>query len=325
MHGPEPAAGERLTHADVDLPPGAPLPFVFTPAQAPSPLVVSFPHVGLAWPPMAGPPPAASFAANSDYQVHRLYPDLARAGAASVRAVFSRMAVDLNRAPDDVTPELVPDHPAPRPRGPGERPWHAGLPRRPGLGVVWTRAVGGVDLVRPPLALAHFERRIERLYRPYHRALTELLVRRRRRFGFAILLDAHSMPGDPGADLVLGDRDGRACAPWVREIALCALSGTATGHLTLRRNVPYPGGEIVRALGRPENGVHALQIEVRRGLYMDERRQRLYTPAPACPGLHPRLVPALAALVRALATARPPARASRPTDPRPAAPPTGKP
>ena len=117
----ESAADERLDLHDLDLEPGAELPFTFHPADLWSPLVISFPHVGLEWPgDEPRPRPAVNFARNADLEVDRLYPDAATLGAATVRARYSRLLIDLNRAADDVSAALVPDHPAPRPRQP---PW----------------------------------------------------------------------------------------------------------------------------------------------------------------------------------------------------------
>jgi len=204
-------------------------------------------------------------------------------GAVVVEALFSRLLVDLNRAGDDVSSLLVPDHPAPRPR---RRP---GVParegeiddadhHRPGRGVIWSAALGNVPLLPGPLKFADFRARIDRFHEPYHRALEVLLRRRVERFGYAILLDAHSMPCTVGADLVLGTLGGSSCSPAIERLALDALGAMPTmPHLRVRLNDPYHGGEVVRRCGRPEAGVHALQLEVSRALYMDERTWTLYT------------------------------------------------
>lgn len=263
------AADETLRCADVGLPAGAPLPFEFTPGDVWSPLVISFPHVGLDWP--EGEPqlrPTVNFARNADFAVDCLYPDAAAIGAATVRARYSRLLVDLNRASDDVTADLVPDHPAPRPQQP---PWATGgaAPVH-NRGLIWQTAVGNVQILRAPLAFADLQTRLSRYYDPYHAALVELLARRRARFGFAVLLDAHSMPSSIPGDLVLGTFEGGACSPELERRALAALRGDAPAALRVRLNDPYRGGELVRKFGRPEHGVHALQLEVNRGLYMDE-------------------------------------------------------
>jgi len=267
------AAAETLEAGEVDLAPGDALPFTFTPAAVWSPLVISFPHVGLDWPADdPRPRPAVNFARNADLEVDRLYPDAAALGAATVRARYSRLLIDLNRATDDVSAALVPDHPAPRPRQP---PWAVAGPRTPAVhnrGLIWRTAVGNVQILAGSLSYAELQLRLRRYYDPYHRAIEVLLARRRARFGFAVLLEAHSMPGSVPGDLVLGTFEGGACSPELEARGLAALSAPGPGGVTLsvRLNDPYRGGELVRKFGRPELGVHALQLEVNRALYMDE-------------------------------------------------------
>lgn len=196
-----------------------------------------------------------------------------------MQAVYSRLVVDLNRAADDVSLQLVPDHPAPRPRRTPGSPTEALAPDvpigRPGRGVVWANAVGNVKILDRPLSYAQFSERIRRYHRPYYRALQVLLDRRVRRFGFAVLVDAHSMPGTVGPDLVVGTLDGHSCSDLVARRALGALRGS----FDVRRDDPYRGGELVRVFGRPDEGLHAFQLEVSRGLYMDETTLDVWSPA----------------------------------------------
>jgi len=194
------ARSETLADDEIGLDPGAPLPLRFTPGDTWSPLVISFPHVGLEWPDdEPRPRPAVDFARNADLAVDRLYPEAATLGAATVCARFSRLLIDLNRAPDDVSAALVPDHPAPRPRQP---PWATPGGRSPPVhnrGLIWRTAVGNVPIFSGALPYAELRLRLRRYYDPYHRALEVLLERRRARFGYAILLEAHSMPSSvPG-------------------------------------------------------------------------------------------------------------------------------
>jgi N-formylglutamate deformylase len=267
----ESARAETLEPADLGLDPATPLPFAFTPAARWSPLVISFPHVGLDWPEDdPHPRPAVNFARNADFAVDHLYPDAAELGAASVRARYSRLLVDLNRAADDVSAALIPDHPAPRPQQP---PWATTRAPAPvhNRGLIWQTAVGNVQILRGPLPFAALQARLRRYYDPYHRALEVLLRRRCERFGHAVLLDAHSMPSSVAGDLVLGTFEGGACSSELEQQALAALStDPQRTPLALRLNDPYRGGELVRRFGRPEHGVHALQLEVNRALYMDE-------------------------------------------------------
>ncbi len=279
------AAYERLTPEDLGLPPEARMPVRFGPAQHWSPLVLSFPHVGLAWPHDLSAKPQVDFPRNADYGVHTLYDLASHWGAASVTAVYSRLVADLNRADDDISRRIVPDHPAPRPRlnpgllATGDEPGADRDAGRPGRGVVWATAIGNVRLLSGPLPYAQFRQRMDRFHAPYYRALEILLERRRKRFGYAILLDGHSMPGSVAPDLVLGTLDGRSCDSAIQRAALEALGGDGDDGPTgiqLALNRPYLGGELVRRFGRPHEGLHALQLEVSRELYMDEQRYRLY-------------------------------------------------
>ena len=304
---------ETLSPGDLGV---DPLPFEFTPGDLPSPLVISFPHVGLGWPAdFLRPPPQVSFGRNADYEVQTLFPGAHARGAASLQAIFSRLLVDLNRADDDVRPELVPDHPTPRPRS---RPTTG--PAIPNRGVLWDTAVGNIPILHGPLPFAELALRLARYYQPYHRAVALLLARRRARFGHAVLLDAHSMPSSVAGDLILGTYEGGACSPALEQQALAALRGSAdeAAPLAVRLNDPYRGGELVRSFGRPESGQHALQLEVNRALYMDEARPAVWPELAAYaagssegaprPVQRPRLAALLGrveSLVCALANARP--------------------
>lgn len=274
IHHDDSATDERIDPGEVGLDPDREPPFRFTPAAVWSPLVISFPHVGLEWPAdEPRPRPAVNFARNADLEVDRLYPDAPALGAATVRARYSRLLIDLNRADDDVSAAIVPDHPAPRPRQP---PWATtGGSRSPPVhnrGLIWRTAVGNISILNGALPYAELLDRLRRYYDPYHRALEVLLARRRARFGYAVLLEAHSMPGSIPGDLVLGTFEGGACSPELEARALAALStpGPQGVPLTVRLNDPYRGGELVRKFGRPEHDIHALQLEVNRALYLDE-------------------------------------------------------
>ncbi|MEZ4384329.1 MAG: N-formylglutamate amidohydrolase [Nannocystaceae bacterium] len=281
----EVACHETLSRSDVGLA-DEEIPFVFTPAERWSPLVISFPHVGLRWPDhFLRPAPQVHFGRNADYEVHRLYPRATATGAATIQAIYSRLLVDLNRAPDDVSPELVPDHPAPRPRpgtgGPGT------LGRIPNRGVLWDTAVGNIPILSAPVAFAELGQRLQSFYHPYYRAVRRLLERRRERFGYAVLLEAHSMPSSVLGDIILGTLEGGACDPALEQIALDALRSPdpRTGRgLDVRLNNPYRGGHLVRSFGRPERGLHALQVEVNRALYMDETNLQVWAPSASAAG-----------------------------------------
>jgi N-formylglutamate deformylase len=147
------------------------------------------------------------------------------------------------------------------------------------LGTIPSR-VGGEGIYRWRLSFEEAERRVRLAYWPYHRALQGLIARTHAAFGTVLLLDCHSMPSlapDGGAaiegaiDCALGDRFGRSCAPLVVD----RVEATLRRHgFRVARNRPYAGGHITAHYGRPEADVHALQIEVRRGLFMEEATRR---------------------------------------------------
>jgi N-formylglutamate deformylase len=145
-----------------------------------------------------------------------------------------------------------------------------------GLGTI-ARVVGDAqEIYGQRIPVDDAIRRIEALYKPYHRALRRLFTRAHRNFGAAVLVDCHSMPSlagakdeRPRADIVLGDRYGTSCAPVMAETIEATLreQGYVVG-----RNKPYAGGFITEHYGNPAVGLHAIQLEINRALYMDERR-----------------------------------------------------
>ncbi|MBO0754006.1 MAG: N-formylglutamate amidohydrolase, partial [Bradyrhizobiaceae bacterium] len=119
-------------------------------------------------------------------------------------------------------------------------------------------------------------RRIEWLYKPYHRALRKLITQIHRDFGTAVLVDVHSMPSAAGpkddrprADVVIGDRYGTSCLGTISDTIEEALRDL--GYV-VSRNKPYAGGFITEHYGNPAAGLHTVQLEINRALYMDERR-----------------------------------------------------
>jgi len=145
-----------------------------------------------------------------------------------------------------------------------------------GLGTV-ARVVGDAqEIYGQRIPVDDAIRRIEGLYKPYHRALRRLFTRVHRDFGAAVLIDCHSMPSTAGskderprADVVLGDRYGTSCVAAIAETVESTLR--AKGY-SVSRNKPYAGGFITEHYGNPGAGFHSIQLEVNRALYMDERR-----------------------------------------------------
>jgi N-formylglutamate deformylase len=145
-----------------------------------------------------------------------------------------------------------------------------------GLGTV-ARVVGDAqEIYHQRIPVDEALRRIDALYKPYHRALRRLFTRVQRQFGAAVLVDCHSMPSTasakderPRADVVLGDRYGTSCVGIVAETIESTLR--QCGY-SVSRNKPYAGGFITEHYGNPAAGLHAIQLEINRALYMDERR-----------------------------------------------------
>lgn len=187
-------------------------------------------------------------------------------GAPLLRALYPRAFLDLNREPYELDPDMFSD----------PLPPYANV-RSPrvasGLGTVARMVGGGAEIYGHKLPYAEAEARIEGIYRPYHAALSTLIRETQETFGYCLLLDCHSMPsvthGNPAytAQVVLGDRHGRSCAPEVIEAAESVIRASG---LRVARNVPYAGGFTTGHYGRPDSGLHVLQIELARDLYMDE-------------------------------------------------------
>jgi N-formylglutamate deformylase len=186
-----------------------------------------------------------------------------------MRAHFPRCYVDVNREPYELDPRMFD----------GRLPSFANtrsMRVAGGLGTV-ARVVGDAqEIYDQRLPVDDALSRIESLYKPYHRALRRLFTRVHREFGAAVLIDCHSMPSTAGAkderpraDIVLGDRYGTSCATIVSDVIDATLR--SLGY-TVSRNKPYAGGFITEHYGNPAAGLHAIQVELNRALYMDERR-----------------------------------------------------
>jgi N-formylglutamate amidohydrolase len=240
-----------------------------------TPLVLASPHSGTNYPAdllAATRLDPLSLRRSEDSYVDELFGDAPALGAPLLKARFARAYLDPNREPfeldpamfDDALPDFVNRH----------------SPRvRVGLGTIARVVASGEEIYARKLHFAEALQRIERLYRPYHRALAQLVEATRNRFGFYLLLDCHSMPsttlppragglGRGRVDIVLGDCHGTSCDPIVSDTAQRFLADR--GYAVVR-NAPYAGGFTTTHYGKPADGGHCLQIEIGRGLYMDER------------------------------------------------------
>lgn len=241
-------------------------------AQPAGPLVVASPHSGshyaddfLAQTRLS----AQELRRSEDCHVNQIFAAAPDLGAPMIVAHFPRAFVDVNREPYELDPkmyvEALPDYANPR------------SPRvAAGFGTIARVVGGGEEIYDRPLALAEAFRRLESCYFPYHRALALLLDEARKRAGFSLLLDCHSMPSASAlpdqegrsADIVLGDCHGASAARALVELARDSLRGMG---YRVALNLPYAGGFVTRHYGRPEASSHALQIEISRSLYMDEK------------------------------------------------------
>jgi N-formylglutamate deformylase len=206
---------------------------------------------------------------SEDCFVDELVMGVVKRGFPLMRAHFPRCYIDVNREPYERDPRMFEGRLPPFANTRSMRV--AG-----GLGTV-ARVVGDAqEIYDQRISVEDALRRIENLYKPYHRALRRLFTRVHHEFGAAMLIDCHSMPSStagkderPRADVVLGDRYGTSCVAAVSETIEEALRGFG---LTVSRNKPYAGGFITEHYGNPAAGLHVIQLEINRALYMDERR-----------------------------------------------------
>lgn len=246
---------------------------ILLPERQTAPLVLASPHSGADYPPdfvAESPLTARDLRRSEDAFVDELFAAAPEFGAPLLRARFPRAYVDPNREPFELDPEMFED---PLPGYVNARSRRVAA----GLGTVARIVSSGREIHGRKLRFAEAEARIHACYRPYHAALRRLVDRTRRRFGYCVLVDCHSMPSvggptDPDsgrrrADFVLGDGFGATCDGAVTAAAEDALA--RQGGL-VARNKPFSGGHTTRHYGRPSEGVHALQIEINRALYMDE-------------------------------------------------------
>jgi N-formylglutamate deformylase len=238
------------------------------PERQTAPLVFASPHSGADYPAdfvAAARLDPLALRRSEDSFVDELFSAAPAFGAPLLAATFPRVFCDVNREPWELDPAMFE----------GKLPaWvNTASPRvGAGLGTIARVVATGEPVYRRKLAFAEAEARIQRCWQPYHDALAALIAETRARFGCCLLIDCHSMPAHPAQaanppDFVLGDAHGTACAPRISRFVEETLAGLG---YRVRRNDPYAGGYVTRHYGRPREGVHALQLEVARALYMDE-------------------------------------------------------
>src|SRR5436190_12472434 len=217
---------------------------VVEPAQCRSPIVFNSPHSGRVYPRTflsAAKLDLATLRRSEDSFVDELIAGVVRRGHPLVRVHFPRCYVDVNREPYELDPRMFD----------GRLPSFANtrsMRVAAGLGTL-ARVVGDAqEIYSQRIPVDDAIRRIEDLYKPYHRALRRLFTRLHREFGAAVLIDCHSMPSTAGhrderprPEFVLGDRYGTSCVGIVAETVEKTLR--ALGY-TVSRNKPYAGGFI---------------------------------------------------------------------------------
>lgn len=203
---------------------------------------------------------------SEDAFVDELFQRAPHLGAPLIRAHFPRAYLDVNREPWELDPTMFVE--------PLSERFNTTSPRvAAGLGTLARVVAENKPIYKERLTLDDARMRIEGIYQPYHATMQRLLTEAYSAFGVAVLIDCHSMPrlsrtGDRlGPDVVLGDRYGTTCAPILADLAEMVFAGAG---LRVARNRPYAGGFCTRTYGRPQHGVHALQIELSRHLYMNE-------------------------------------------------------
>ncbi len=243
---------------------------VLAPADQRLPFVFNSPHSGCQYPKSfleASRLDSRAIRKSEDAFVDSLFASVVPLGAPLLRANFPRAYLDVNREPYELDPKMFD----------GRLPSYANVRSirvAGGLGTVARIVSESQEIYRHRLPVDEALMRIEEIYKPYHSALRRLLAQTHVTFGHSVLIDCHSMPSsirtggsDERPDFILGDRYGTSCAPDLTDFAASLLRGMG---YSVSRNKPYAGGFITEHYGRPARGLHALQIEINRGLYMDE-------------------------------------------------------
>ena len=204
---------------------------------------------------------------SEDHYVDELFSSGVDLGAPMLRAHFPRAFLDVNREPYELDPRMFE----------GSLPSYANIGSirvAGGLGTVPRVVAENMEIYQRRFPVGEALDRVETIYKPYHACLRRLIVRTHVAFGFVVLVDCHSMPGNirvsgtgERPDFIIGDRYGTSASADLTRTAMHLLQDM--GFVVIR-NKPYAGGFITEHYGRPAKGLHALQIEVNRGLYVDE-------------------------------------------------------
>ena len=250
---------------------------IIEPSAITGPVLFNSPHSGSTYPRAflaASRLDVGTLRRSEDSFVDALVAGVVKHGYPLMRAHFPRCFVDVNREPYELDPRMFD----------GRLPSFANtrsMRVAGGLGTV-ARVVGDAqEIYDQRIPVDDALQRIDSLYKPYHRALRRLFTKMHREYGTAMLVDVHSMPSSSGhrderprPEFVLGDRYGTSCVGVVAETVERTLR---TLGYTVSRNKPYAGGFITEHYGNPAAGLHAIQLEINRALYMDEARYERIT------------------------------------------------
>lgn len=230
-----------------------------------------------------------------DRYVDRLYePIIKKHNLPSVKTDWHRYAVDLNRLPDDVDQDSVENHKNPSGK----------FPR----GLHWAITTMGEKLMPKPISQATHDILVKKYFEPFHEQVRATSQKMKQQGATEIYhIDAHSMPSvgtkehrDPGqarADIVVSDCEGKSCSPWFKDLVIKSFENAG---FKVAYNWPYLGGRVTETYGRPKENHHSIQVELKRGLYMDEKT-KAFLPGPSAE-VQKKLESAIAAIISALQT-----------------------
>lgn len=232
------------------------------PKETLTPLIFCSPHSGRHYPAdfiSRSDQTLATLRRNEDAFIDELFAPVTGCGAPLLSARFPRCFLDVNRAADELPQKWLP------------RGVKATLRADSGLGVIPSVLGENLPIYKRTLKASVVKARLDALYYPYHGALKSLIDEAREKFGRALLIDCHSMPGfsisgSRRADIILGDRYGTSCHPNTIARVEALFSQR---HYSVSRNYPYAGSYVTSHYGQPHEGVEALQIEINRDLYLN--------------------------------------------------------
>jgi N-formylglutamate amidohydrolase len=243
---------------------------VLEPVSQSIPFVYSSPHSGRIYPPdfiAQSRLEGAAIRRSEDHYVDELFSAASALGAPLLLANFPRAYIDVNREPYELDPRMFD----------GPLPPYANINSirvAGGLGTIPRIVAENMEIYARRVPVEDALKRIDTIYKPYHATLRRLIARTHVQFGFGVLIDCHSMPGNiriAGShvrpDFIIGDRYGTSASAELSRAAMQILEEMGFAAV---RNKPYAGGFITEHYGRPARGLHALQIEVNRSLYIDE-------------------------------------------------------